>query len=53
MVDLGAQREVRVGVPVLLGSGERLLEGVGDPTLEPIRVVASPAVTHVKYRVVR
>jgi dihydrofolate reductase len=40
-------------VPVLLGAGERLLENAGDPTLEPIHVVASPAVTHVKYRVVR
>src|ERR671914_139680 len=35
------------------GGGERLLENVGDPTLEPIDVVASPAATHVKYRVVR
>jgi dihydrofolate reductase len=40
-------------VPVLLGGGERLLQNVGDPTLEPVEVVASPAVTHVKYRVVR
>jgi dihydrofolate reductase len=40
-------------VPIVLGSGERLLEDVGDPTLEPVKVVASPAVTHVKYRVVR
>jgi dihydrofolate reductase len=39
--------------PVVLGAGERLLEGVGDPTLEPVKVVDSPAVTHVKYRVVR
>jgi dihydrofolate reductase len=39
-------------VPVVLGAGERLLEGVGDPTLEPVKVVASPAVTHIKYRVV-
>ncbi|MGP3984482.1 dihydrofolate reductase family protein [Streptomyces sp. KR80] len=39
-------------VPVILGSGERLLEGVGHPTLEPVKVVASPAVTHVKYHVV-
>ena len=39
-------------VPVVLGAGERLLDGVGDPTLEPGKVVASPAVTHVKYRVV-
>jgi dihydrofolate reductase len=40
-------------VPVVLGAGERLLENVGDPTLEPVKVVASPAATHVKYRVVR
>ena len=39
-------------VPVILGSGERLLQGVGDPALEPVKVIASPAVTHVKYRVV-
>ena len=38
-------------VPVLLGAGERLLEDGGDPTLEPVEVVASPGVTHVKYRV--
>jgi dihydrofolate reductase len=40
-------------VPVILGAGERLLENVGDPTLEPIKVVASPAVTHVKYRIAK
>jgi dihydrofolate reductase len=40
-------------VPILLGAGERLLQGVGDPTLEPVKVIGSPAVTHVKYRVVR
>ena len=40
-------------VPVVLGAGERLLEDVGDPKLEPVEVVASPAVTHVRYRVVR
>jgi dihydrofolate reductase len=40
-------------VPVILGAGERLLENVGDPTLEPVKVIASPGVTHVKYRVVR
>jgi dihydrofolate reductase len=38
-------------VPVLLGKGERLLEDVGDPVLEPVEVVASPAVTHIRYRV--
>ena len=40
-------------VPVLLGAGERLLEDVGDPVLEPIKVVASPAVTHIKYRIAK
>jgi dihydrofolate reductase len=40
-------------VPIVLGAGDRLLENVGDPRLEPIKVVASPAVTHVKYRIVR
>jgi dihydrofolate reductase len=40
-------------VPIVLGAGERLLQDVGDPTLEPVEVIASPAVTHVKYRVVR
>ena len=38
--------------PVLLGAGERLFDEVGDPTFEPVKVVASPAATHVKYRVV-
>jgi dihydrofolate reductase len=38
-------------VPVVLGAGTRLLENVGDPSLEPVRAVTSPAVTHVKYRV--
>jgi dihydrofolate reductase len=40
-------------VPRLLGSGERLLENVGEPALEQASVIASPTVTHVKYRVVR
>ncbi|MEA2394752.1 MAG: hypothetical protein QOJ82_2643 [Solirubrobacteraceae bacterium] len=40
-------------VPTILGAGERLLEDVGHPILEPVEVIASPAVTHVKYRVVR
>lgn len=39
-------------VPVVLGAGERLFVDVGEPRLEPIKVVASPSVTHVKYRVV-
>ena len=40
-------------VPVVLGAGERLLENVGDPTLKPIEVIASPAVTHIRYRISR
>jgi dihydrofolate reductase len=39
--------------PVLLGDGERLLENVGDPVLEPVEVLGSPAVTHITYRVGR
>lgn len=38
-------------VPVLLGSGERLLQDAGKPLLEPVEVVGSPTVTHVTYRV--
>ncbi len=37
-------------VPVLLGSGERPLENAGNPKLTPVSVVASPSVTHIKYR---
>jgi dihydrofolate reductase len=40
-------------VPVLLGSGERLFDGVVDPRLEPVEVIHSPLATHVRYRVCR
>lgn len=42
-------------VPVLLGGGARLFDGVGEltPRLELERTVASPHVTHLRYRVVR
>jgi dihydrofolate reductase len=40
-------------VPITLGAGERLLDDVGDITFEPVKVTASPVVTHVTYRVVR
>ena len=38
-------------VPTLLGSGERLFEGVGDDLrgLELVRTVAAPSVTHLKF----
>jgi dihydrofolate reductase len=39
-------------VPVLLGDGERLFENVGaDLKLEQTRVVHTPEVTHIRYRV--
>jgi dihydrofolate reductase len=38
-------------VPIILGDGERLLDGVGDLSLEPVQVIASPAVTHIRYRI--
>ncbi len=31
--------------------GKRLLERVGRPGFEPVEVLASPAATHVRYRV--
>jgi dihydrofolate reductase len=41
--------------PVILGSGERLLEGfeTGAPTLELDRVLEAPGVAHIRYRVIR
>ena len=38
-------------VPTLLGSGERLFEGLGDDLhgLELVRTVATPKVTHLKF----
>jgi dihydrofolate reductase len=38
-------------VPVLLGSGERIFDGVTDVRLEPVEVLHSPNATHVRYRV--
>jgi dihydrofolate reductase len=41
-------------VPILIGSGERLLDGVGpDLNLEQLRAVEAPGVAHLKYRVVK
>jgi dihydrofolate reductase len=40
--------------PILLGAGERLFEGLDTPpALEIVETIASPAATHVRYRVVR
>jgi dihydrofolate reductase len=39
-------------VPLLLGDGARLFEGVGTTVeLEQVRAVDAPGVTHLKYRV--
>ena len=38
-------------VPVLLGRGERLFDGVVDPGLVPVQVMHSPHATHVHYRI--
>ena len=42
-------------VPLLLGGGERLFDNLGDSDikLEPVRVIETPDVTHLKYRLVK
>lgn len=40
-------------VPILLGSGTRLFDGAADRSLEQVRAVEAPGVTHIKYRVAR
>ena len=48
----GAVDEMEINlVPTLLGSGERLFEGLGDDLhgLELVRTVAAPQVTHLKF----
>ena len=37
--------------PVLLGGGERLLDGVADPRLTPVETTGSPRATHIRYLV--
>lgn len=51
----GLVDEIEVHVtPLILGSGERLFEGVGpDLKLEQLRAVEAPGVAHLKYRVVK
>jgi dihydrofolate reductase len=36
--------------PVLLGSGERIFDGVPSFGLEPVEVLHSPLATHIRYR---
>ncbi|MGH3607050.1 MAG: dihydrofolate reductase family protein [Pseudonocardiaceae bacterium] len=40
-------------VPVVLGDGVRLLDGLPRLQLEVVRVISAPGVTHLTYRVVR
>jgi dihydrofolate reductase len=50
----GAIDEITLDIgPALLGSGERLFDGVADPGLEQVDVTHSPLATHVHYRVGR
>ena len=51
----GLVDELQVHVaPLLLGGGVRLFDGGGDqPALQQVRVVESPAVTHLRYEVER
>ena len=44
------EMEINV-VPTLLGSGERLFDGVGDNLhgLDLVRTIAAPTVTHLKF----
>jgi len=36
--------------PVLLGSGERIFDGVESFGFEPVEVLPSPLTTHIRYR---
>ena len=46
--------ELRLHIaPMVLGAGERLLDGVENLTLEPTEVGGTSLVTHVRYRVIR
>ena len=36
-------------VPILLGSGARLFDNLGDATLEQVESVEAPGVTHIRY----
>jgi dihydrofolate reductase len=46
--------ELRLHIaPIVLGAGERLLDGVANLKVEPTEVSGTGLVTHVRYRVIR
>lgn len=56
LIKAGLLDEIQIHVaPVLLGDGRRLFADMGNEhiELEPTRVIDSPAVTHLQYRVVK
>jgi dihydrofolate reductase len=40
-------------VPAVIGAGERLLDGLSGIAMEQVEVIASPTVTHLRYRIPR
>src|SRR3954462_1522826 len=49
-LDAGVVDELTLDIaPVLLGSGERIFDGVGSFGLEPVEVLHSPLATHIRY----
>jgi hypothetical protein len=36
-------------VPILLGGGARLVDNIGDATLEQVESLETPGVTHIRY----
>lgn len=50
-IHAGAVDELQLHiVPILLGAGTRLFDGLAPSSVELIEVVDSPAVTHIRYR---
>jgi dihydrofolate reductase len=56
LIATGLLDELQISVvPILLGGGERLLDGLGDApvSIELTRVLDAPGVTHLRYRLVK